>query len=809
MSFLPNLTAIGDALGWAVLHSLWQGALAAILVWAFRAITRESAADTRYMFGFLTLIALFATFIGTFIYYFNIGVAMNPTTALPEEPISEILSTALSVNGNPLLNLTNHTSTIGAIWALCFMGLAARYLAAFRLTHKLRTTGTSPLPSNWQTRFVTLAEQSGVNDKVRGFISEHVASPVTFGFFKPVVLVPAWFFTGMSAEQCEAVLLHELAHIRRHDFLTNVFQIIIKTVFFYHPAVQYICKHINTDREHACDDFAVKMTHDPESLATALGTIRIKAARNAGIFAQVGILGADGADAPIMQRLKRLMGVPTHVRTNGTARGFAATGMVIITAGLVLTLGASQSLAHPVSIEELAGKKENKLTITGDGYKVVGNAYYIKGKSGYSLAQQMEDGYSYAFETRNGKTFAIKTDASGRKTLENGETYKPSQIKQKQKEKTNYQYSSLNVDGKKYKIRTNTTKNQTFISINNDWLDLDEADLDVILPTPPLPPIPPVNTRTEPLAPLSPLPPTIYADNTWSSNWEKEQQEAVKEWHTEQKEFAAEQRELRREQEHEHKASAKLIKKMAQKEAKARQKGNSKLARELADDRRELEQEHRELVQEHHEDIREWEQDVREAKLEWKQEQREAKQEWAQEIREAKLERAEEIRDREHELQERKRDNEQSARDERQHERELQQQVREEQQHERELQQQARERQQHEREKQQHINDEKHRKKDKKLQAHYAKMRKHLTPLLIADGFIKSKKQKVIIDIKDETTSINGRTLTSNEHDKYCPIISKYFKREGHTKFIKFKPGYMYVSAKDNEGHSYVYTHTE
>ncbi|MBL4870525.1 MAG: hypothetical protein JKX72_06190, partial [Robiginitomaculum sp.] len=73
MNFLPNLTQISDALGWAVLHSLWQGALAAVIVWTFRKLTRESAADTRYMFSFVTLCLLLAAFIGTFLYYFNVG----------------------------------------------------------------------------------------------------------------------------------------------------------------------------------------------------------------------------------------------------------------------------------------------------------------------------------------------------------------------------------------------------------------------------------------------------------------------------------------------------------------------------------------------------------------------------------------------------------------------------------------------------------------------------------------------------------------------------------------------------------------
>lgn len=866
MSILPNLTLVADALGWAVLHSLWQGALAAIAVWGFRALTRavvgERAADTRYMFGFLTLVTLFAAFIGTFLYYFNLGVATGVPAIIPTEIINIEFSNALPVSTeNPLLQITSYTDVIGAIWALCFIALGARYLAAFRLTHKLRTTGTAPFPSNWSSRFVELARQSGANDKVRGFLSEHVASPVTFGFFKPIILVPTWFFTGMSPEQCEAVLLHEFAHIRRHDYLTNIFQIIIKTVFFYHPAVQYICTNINIDREHACDDLAVNLTRNPESLATALGTLRIKAARNAGVYAQIGILGADGPDAPIMHRLKRLMGVSIQSRSNGTARGFAATGMMVLAAGLMFALSATQSQAHPASPEELAKKAKTEfwasndnnsdLKITGDGYKVVGNTYYLKGKNGYGPGIQMKDGYSYEFETKNGQTYAIRTDKNGNSVVENTEGYAKNIVRRertksrakanskpmsetKAKTNHNYQYSAIKIDGRKYKTKTDKIQNITYINIDDNWHDIDAVNLDVMPPTPPIllvPTIAPVFQRTPPIAPISPISPVASispvtpltradqpreikqnrtrvtqrneASNAQAKAWRKRIQETNLEW---EQELAADQAEFEKEwtnqivenqqdlaedirdleedyQEEMH--DLKEDYRDAQSDIEGTQKERANARRELnlefANNQRELSQEfaadQRELALDNAEQQREMAEDRREAELDWAEVRREAKQEQAENHREAEREArqlAQDARQRIRDKEQRVRDTEQRARDEKQR-----------------------------------VRDKEQRKKDKKHALKYEKLRTKLIPLLTADDYIKSANSKVSIEITGDDIVINGKKLNDKNGDKYCKIISKYIERKDANLRIAFKPGYMHVSTKNENGQSYSYTHTE
>ena len=621
---VPELTLLFDSLGWAVLHSVWQGALAALLVWTFRTFTKESAADVRYMFGFVTLTALLAAFVATFIYYFNIGAAAGETTISLfglAEP-----ATGGAVGGetvSPFALLFSSTDLIGSIWALCFAVLGARYLAAFRLTHKLRTTGLSDLPAHCQQRFAKLIDKSGVSAKTKAFISEHVSSPITFGFFKPIVLVPAWFFTGMDADQCEAVLLHELAHIRRHDYLANILQIMIKTVFFYHPAVQYISKSVDIDREHACDDFAVQMTSNPEGLAKALGLIRIKAARGGGVFA----LSADGPEAPLMQRLKRLMGTPVKKSQTGAVRGFASASLLALSCVLVLTLGATQSEAHPQSeadAEEAARHAEDKL-------------------AGSAKSDWGPKAYNYGTFTKDGKTYMVKTDAYG----------------------TSY----VNIDGNWFNIKA-------------------RKDLKIIPPKAPIaptvPPYPVVDAA--PMAvPHVPVP-TVTASNSYSwaapqdvevlaaqsrelaqeqaeiaRELAQEQAELSREWAEEQAEYQRElaerqaehqqdmaeyQREIEAHQ-HEIEKNHKNHKEHAEDHAREQVEVQRELAREQAEHVREMAELKRELGQEQ----REYQREVVQAQREAAQEQVQLQRELAQEQREA----AREYAERTHENKEHKR----------------------------------------------------------------------------------------------------------------------------------------------------------
>ena len=125
---------------------------------------------------------------------------------------------------------------------------------------------------------------------------------------KPVVLLPASALAGLTPQQLEAILAHELAHIRRHDYLVNLLQTLVETLLFYHPAVWWLSRRIRIERENCCDDLAVSLCGDPCTYARALADLEALRgpARSLAMAANGGSL---------LQRVRRLLGAPTSRRT--------------------------------------------------------------------------------------------------------------------------------------------------------------------------------------------------------------------------------------------------------------------------------------------------------------------------------------------------------------------------------------------------------------------------------------------------------------------------------------------------------------
>lgn len=310
------MTQIFDSLGWALLHSLWQGGIALLAVLIFRGVTKNGAPSLRYNFQILCLFGCFSAFLVTFGLYLSGGEVIS---AFKNFSSSETVSqaAALFTSSTDDLQVTSQSLSIsaaasapllGLFWCLGFAFMAVRYLAAYIITQKLRRTGLNAAPEFWQNRFRTLVLNTGVSEKVRIFISNHVAGPLTIGFFKPVVLVPAGFLMGLPRDQVEAILLHELAHIRRYDYLVNLFQTAIKTVLFFHPAIHYISNMVDIDREQACDDLAVAQSRNPQALVRGLAALRLHS-RGQGFT-----MAADNGNSLLVDRLKRLAGSVEYQR---------------------------------------------------------------------------------------------------------------------------------------------------------------------------------------------------------------------------------------------------------------------------------------------------------------------------------------------------------------------------------------------------------------------------------------------------------------------------------------------------------------
>lgn len=338
-----NITALWDALGWAILHSLWQGAAIGFLVWAVRSLATDRHAWLRYLAGMGGLIATFAAFLATFVILtFNRAQSWSPVEIMGGSDAGASTEISLSISVLPLkigqMTQSGLTAAVvpwlGIVWAVGFAFLSLQAYRAYATTRFLATQGLDTPNADWTARFATLITRSRTHARVRLFISDHVSGPMTLGALRPIVLVPVGFLTALPPAQVEAILLHELAHIRRHDFLFGLIQTAIRTVLYFNPAVIMISRQIDEDREKACDDIAVAVSGNPRDLVQGLAALRL------GNHAPAMVMSADGG--PLLGRLNRLMGRPASRRASNRLSAAAISALLLGTAAC-----STVSVAHP------------------------------------------------------------------------------------------------------------------------------------------------------------------------------------------------------------------------------------------------------------------------------------------------------------------------------------------------------------------------------------------------------------------------------------------------------------------------------
>lgn len=335
-----NITALWDALGWAVLHSLWQGALIGCLVWVARVLATDRHAWLRYLAGMSGLVATFVAFIATFIILIferaqhgaPLDLAGGPETGSPAES-----TLSISVFPVQLVDMGLAEASVpwlGMIWAVGFAFLSLQAYRAYATTRWLATRGLQAPGPDWTSRFAVLIQRSRTHARVRLFISEHVHSPMTLGALRPIVLVPVGFLTALPPAQIEAILLHELGHIRRHDFFFGLIQTAIRTALYFNPAVIMMSRQIDEDREKACDDIAVSVSGSSRDLVRGLAALRL------GHHAPAMVMAADGG--PLLTRLNRLMGRPVSRSASSRLTAAAISALIVGTAAC-----STVSMAHP------------------------------------------------------------------------------------------------------------------------------------------------------------------------------------------------------------------------------------------------------------------------------------------------------------------------------------------------------------------------------------------------------------------------------------------------------------------------------
>ncbi len=324
-------------LAWSLLHFVWQGAAIAALAGALLLALRRPAA--RYLVGIGALALMLVSFGVTFALLGD-GAATTPGLAAAAAPVPAMQPEAIAGSFSAAAPQAPTISDDAFLW-LARAWLAGVFLLAARVAfgllwlERLRRSSLVALPDALVARFRALQMRLGIRRVIRYCECHLVGVPAVIGFFRPVVLLPVRAITGLSAEQLEAVIAHELGHIKRFDVLVNFFQVLAETLFFFHPAVWWLNKRIRADREECCDDVAVAACGRQLEFARALATM-------AGWRAVPFAMAATGA--PVAARVARLLGVDRSAPGARTAGVFTAS--LVLAAALVAGL-ASIGVATP------------------------------------------------------------------------------------------------------------------------------------------------------------------------------------------------------------------------------------------------------------------------------------------------------------------------------------------------------------------------------------------------------------------------------------------------------------------------------
>jgi D-alanyl-D-alanine endopeptidase (penicillin-binding protein 7) len=292
------MSAFIFSLGLTLMHFLWQGLLLGCATAVALALLRNSRAEYRYWVACSALMACLC-WPALDLYQRLAGEAADGAVGIY---VFELAAKTIIGDGAPF-DLGDSLRGIVGLWALCACVMALRMiLGLLWIDRAAKQCDCRHRPDQlrWESKLSHMARRFGVGRAVRLRIVDTLASPVTAGWWRPVVLVPAALLSGMPPDLLEALLAHELAHIKRHDYLVNLLQNAIETLLFYHPAVWWISNRIRAERELIADDFAARQLGEPRRLAFALSELeRLQFSHHH--LAQA----ANGGD--LMDRIKHLL----------------------------------------------------------------------------------------------------------------------------------------------------------------------------------------------------------------------------------------------------------------------------------------------------------------------------------------------------------------------------------------------------------------------------------------------------------------------------------------------------------------------
>ena len=324
-------------LGWTLLHFLWQGAAVASVLGCLNLALRRAAPQARYALACASLLLMLALPALTFRVLSGVPDTLDPNVAAAGAAGGAVLDGAMA-SGAPHtpaaaaldLRIDAYLPGLVALWGAGVLLLCLRSFGGMALVRRLGREGLVAPPAALEATLARLAKTLGVKTGVRLYESALVGVPTVVGWLRPAILLPASTLTGLTTRQLELILAHELAHVRRHDYLVNLVQSAAETLLFYHPAVWWVSSRMRVEREHCCDDLAVGACGSAVHYARALVELE-------GLCSDAPALAMAANGGSLVDRIARLVGrAPEPSRA---ARGLAAT-VAVVSLALALGIGS-------------------------------------------------------------------------------------------------------------------------------------------------------------------------------------------------------------------------------------------------------------------------------------------------------------------------------------------------------------------------------------------------------------------------------------------------------------------------------------
>jgi beta-lactamase regulating signal transducer with metallopeptidase domain len=333
------------SLGWVLLHFLWQGTAVAALTAVLMALCRRASA--RYSMAVAALVVMLGAPIATFLFLTSSGTAASAKFSQAAQDYPTPRSNAGMQTSPGFSRLSPSLDALPWLveaWLLGVAFFSLRSAGGFLLLERERRRQSTEVSARLLSVCQTLQRRLGLDRTVRYCECAWLQGPAVVGWFRPIVLLPLTALTGLSEEQLQSIIIHELAHIQRLDPFVNVFQISVETLLFYHPAVWWLNKRIRAEREHCCDDVAVSLCGNPVEYARALTLM--EEWRSAPALAMAANRG------PLSERIFRVLGLKSIGAGTG---GIGITGSILCLTAALFAGNTLLGITYPKPTVHAAG----------------------------------------------------------------------------------------------------------------------------------------------------------------------------------------------------------------------------------------------------------------------------------------------------------------------------------------------------------------------------------------------------------------------------------------------------------------------